>query len=113
MHNTFSYQNINTGRQVEIDIIKAVSVVVFMILCHVYEYDTEGYTSTFSWVSDELLGGLAAPVFMFAMGFGMKYSRNHSLKSQYWRGGEASHVRSAVEHIPLCYPQSVALGDYW
>lgn len=86
MHNTFSYQNINTGRQVEIDIIKAVSVVVFMILCHVYEYDTEGYTSTFSWVSDELLGGLAAPVFMFAMGFGMKYSRNHSLKSQYWRG---------------------------
>lgn len=86
MKKLFSDQNLNTGRQVEIDIMKAVTVVFFMILCHVYEHDTDGFESTFTWISDMLLGGFAAPVFMFAMGFGMKYSRSRNLNSQYWRG---------------------------
>lgn len=86
MKKLFSDQNINTGRQPEIDIIKAISVVVFMILCHVYEDDTVGYVSKFSWISDQLLGGLAAPAFMFAMGFGMKYSKSRNLQTYYWRG---------------------------
>ena len=86
MKKLFSDQNVNTGRQPEIDILKAISVVIFMILCHVYEEDTVGYVSLLSWTSDELMGGLAAPCFMFAMGLGMKYSKSRNLHSYYWRG---------------------------
>lgn len=86
MRKIFSDQDINTGRQVEIDMLKAVSVAIFMILCHVCEYNTDGYESNFTWLADSFLGGLAAPAFMFAMGFGMKYSRSSNLQKQYWRG---------------------------
>lgn len=86
MKKLFSSEDVNTGRQVEIDMIKAITVVVFMILCHVLEHDTNGFESTLSWIAEFILGGFSAPVFMFAMGIGMKYSRSHDLKKQYWRG---------------------------
>lgn len=86
MKKLFSSQEVNTGRQVEIDMIKAFSVVVIMILCHVYEHNTEGFESTLSYIADGYLGGIGAPVFMFAMGIGMKYSRSRNLQKQYWRG---------------------------
>lgn len=109
MKKLFSSQEVNTGRQVEIDLMKAVTVAFFMILCHVYEHDTNGFESTFTWVSDVLLGGLAAPVFMFSMGFGMQYSRSSNLQKQYWRGVKLLTFGQALNIFRYAIPYQL----YW
>lgn len=73
----FSKTQVNTGRQVELDLLKAFTVVFSMIIVHVYEYDTIGFEDDLTWWIDVIFGGiLAAPMFMFCMGAGMEYSRN-------------------------------------
>lgn len=109
MKKLFSREEVNTGRQVEIDIMKAITVAFFMILCHVYEHDTTGFDTTLTWISDEFLGGLAAPVFMFAMGFGMKYSRSSNLKKQYWRGVKLLTFGQALNILRYALPYQL----YW
>lgn len=109
MKKLFSSQEVNTGRQLEIDIMKAITVAFFMILCHVYEHDVDGFDSTFTWISDEVLGDLAAPVFMFAMGFGMTYSRSSSLQKQYWRGVKLLTFGQALNIFRYAIPYQL----YW
>lgn len=75
----FSEQKINTGRQVELDLAKCMSI-VFMIFLHClmvttcFSNDVSLYMQR---AIGQLLGGpFAAPVFMFSMGVGIVYSRN-------------------------------------
>ncbi len=84
-------ENVNTGRQFEIDIAKVISI-VWMILVHV---DEECYKNiefapgleTGINLFIEFVGGpLAAPVFMIAMGIGMVYSKNQEPKVNAIRG---------------------------
>ncbi len=75
----FAKDNINKGRQVELDIAKAISI-VFMILTHV-EIIAVLFSNTISYdyhyIVTLVSGGVfSAPVFMFCMGVGLVYSRN-------------------------------------
>jgi len=82
-----SKEKINTGRQVEIDLLKAFTVVFSMIIIHVFDYDTISFDNNFTWWLDTVFGGIfAAPVFMFCMGLGMVYSRNSDPRQTMIRG---------------------------
>ena len=77
----FSDQKVNSGRQVELDFAKCMSI-VFMIFLHclmvtsAFNYDISVYMQK---GIGQLLGEpFAAPVFMFSMGFGTVYSRNQA-----------------------------------
>ncbi len=77
----FSKEKVNSGRQVELDLAKCMSI-VFMIFLHCLMVTT-GFNNTVSpYMSKaigQLLGGpFAAPVFMFSMGVGIVYSRNQA-----------------------------------
>lgn len=73
---------VNTGRQPELDVAK-VAAILYMVVIHVYEeMSVVNYwvrpDSLFRTVLEFLGGPLAAPVFMFAMGVGMVYTRHRS-----------------------------------
>lgn len=79
MTQLFSNERVNSGRQVEFDIAKCLAI-VFMIFLHCLMV-TSGFNNDISLFMkrgiSQLLGGpFAAPVFMFAMGVGIIYSRN-------------------------------------
>lgn len=81
-------ERVNTGRQMEIDIAKGLSI-LFMILVHTLEQISPEHL----YISDrvvfvvELLGSpFAAPVFMFAMGVGLVYSRKSTPLLLFRRG---------------------------
>ncbi len=79
MAKLFSNEPVNSGRQVELDLAKCLAI-IFMILLHCLMV-TSGFANTISIFMQrgisQLLGcPFAAPVFMFAMGVGMVYSRN-------------------------------------
>lgn len=82
-----SKEKINTGRQIEVDLMKAFCVVFSMIIIHVFDYSTVGFESNFIWWIDTIFGGIfAAPLFMFCMGIGTVYSRNSNPKTMAVRG---------------------------
>ena len=79
MEKLFSDQNVNSGRQAELDLAKCLAI-FFMIFLHCY-FATSYFENTISVgmqrAVSQLFGGpFAAPVFMFAMGVGMVYSKN-------------------------------------
>ena len=81
---------VNTGRQPELDVAK-VAAILYMVVIHVYEeMSVVNYwvrpDSLFRTVLEFLGGPLAAPVFMFAMGVGMVYTRHRSPRAFALRG---------------------------
>lgn len=77
--NLFSKENVNTGRQVELDIAKALSI-IFMVFLHTM-WVVMNYNSALSPVYEFVVGNIlgrpyAAPIFMFCMGVGIVYSRH-------------------------------------
>lgn len=89
MGKIFSDERVNTGRQIELDLAKC-SAIFFMIFLHCYfamsyfDYDISLFLER---GIAQLVGGpFAAPVFMFAMGVGMVYSRNQEPRYLIVRG---------------------------
>ena len=81
---------INTGRQMELDVAKALAI-PYMVIIHVYEeMSVVNYgvrpDNLFRGILEFLGGPLAAPVFMFAMGVGMVYTRHRSPRAFAMRG---------------------------
>ena len=79
MTKLFSNELVNSGRQAELDLAKCLAI-FFMIFLHCY-FGTSYFANDISLgmqrAVSQLFGGpFAAPVFMFAMGVGMVYSRN-------------------------------------
>ncbi len=79
MGQLFSEERVNSGRQVELDLAKCLAI-FFMIFLHCMMVSS-GFNNEISLFMQrgigQLLGGpFAAPVFMFAMGVGIVYSRN-------------------------------------
>ena len=77
----FSDQKINSGRQLELDFAKYLSL-IFMIFLHCLMV-TSGFNNHISIYMQRGIGQLlgepfAAPVFMFLMGVGIVYSKNQS-----------------------------------
>ena len=66
----FSYEKVNTGRQVELDIAKALSI-IFMVFLHTM-WVMMNYKYSFSPIYEFTVGNIlgrpyAAPIFMFCM----------------------------------------------
>ena len=75
----FSQEKVNVGRQVELDIAKALSI-IFMVFLHtmwmVMNYNQD-LSPLYEFVVGNVLGRpYAAPIFMFCMGVGIVYSRH-------------------------------------
>ena len=72
--NLFSDEKINTGRQVELDIVKALSI-IFMIFLHTFYVASlfkSSFNQNFHFILMNLLGRpYAAVIFMFCMGVGL------------------------------------------
>ncbi len=98
--------NVNSGRQFEIDIAKAVSI-IWMILVHVDEQSHKGIDfapGLETWINTfiEFVGGpLGAPIFMIAMGIGMVYSKNQA---------PATNAARGISLIKLGYILNIARG---
>lgn len=79
MEKIFSNEPVNRGRQTELDLAKCLAI-FFMIFLHCYfatSYFANDISLGMQRALSQLFGGpFAAPVFMFAMGVGMVYSRN-------------------------------------
>ena len=79
MEPLFSNEQVNTGRQAELDLAKCLAI-FFMIFLHCYfatSYFANDLSLGLTRLVSQLFGGpFAAPVFMFAMGVGMVYSKN-------------------------------------
>ncbi|MCL3779238.1 DUF1624 domain-containing protein [Prolixibacteraceae bacterium JC049] len=71
----FNPEKVNTGRQLELDIARALAV-VFMVFVHVQmTFSNEELAESFFGAVVDFMGGIpAAPVFMFLMGVGFLYS---------------------------------------
>jgi len=86
-----SEEFVNTGRQKAIDYIKAFAI-LYMVTIHWYEEMsvcyTDGTTTILGYIIEFLGGPLAAPVFMYAMGLGMVYSKHRSPKQLFLRGAK-------------------------
>lgn len=122
----FSSDLANRGRQIELDFAKGLAI-LFMLLGHSFQEFTawplQPNISTF--VISFLGGPPGAPVFMFALGVGIVYSRKSSPKNllprgirliilglvlnlfrdflpeytMYIRTGEASHIYSGIDYL--------------
>ena len=83
----FSSQRINTGRQPEVDLLKAFSIIM-MIVTHVIDELYIGYEvhTPFMVINDILAQSIGAMGFMICMGIGVVYSRAASPDSYIRRG---------------------------
>ena len=84
----FSKEKVNLGRQPELDLLKAFTVAFSMILIHVFDWDTTMFDPGFvmKLISKVGAGIWGAPVFMFAMGMGLKYGHRQTPGEAAWRG---------------------------
>ena len=112
-------ERINTGRQPELDVAK-VFAIVYMVVIHVYEeMSVVNYwarpDSVFRVVLEFLGGPLAAPVFMFAMGVGMVYTKYRTPRAFAIRGLKlllASYILNVVRMTIPFFLARLA-GDSW
>jgi uncharacterized membrane protein len=83
----FSSDPVNRGRQTELDIIKGAAI-LFMMLVHCYEEFTVWplQPGISAFIISFLGSPPSAPVFMFALGVGIVYSRKSNSKALLLRG---------------------------
>lgn len=89
LDNLFSDEKVNTGRQVELDIAKALSI-IFMVFVHILIV-APAFNNTISPSYMLIVGNIlgrpcAAPVFMFCLGVGIIYSRRSQWDTLIKRG---------------------------
>ncbi len=86
MNTIFSTERVNTGRQLEFDLAKAVTIVL-MIWTHTYEALSTGFEPSLSAINSYVRGSIAGAVtFMFCMGIGLSYTTHNSAKECIQRG---------------------------
>ena len=74
--NIFSEREVNTGRQIEIDLAKAIAIVL-MIWVHVYDELSTTFEPSVSYYDSDWRSAIYdAVTFMFCMGIGMVYTRS-------------------------------------
>ena len=111
IENLFSDEKINTGRQVELDITKALSI-IFMIFIHAFYVAglfNSSFNPNFKFIIMNLLGRpYAAAVFMFCMGVGVVYSRNSQWDVMIKRGVNLFLLGILVNVFEFFIPHFVA-----
>lgn len=86
MFDFISTDEINCGRQPELDIAKGLAI-CFMVLCHVVMILGSTHGDLLWILATDILGGPpAAPVFMTCLGIGVCYSRNSTAEKLAHRG---------------------------
>ena len=88
--NFLADKKVNTGRQKELDIAKALAI-IFMIFCHVIVFASFSNISIspgFEIILNQMGACIAAPVFMFCMGMGIVFSRHNQYNILIKRGVE-------------------------
>ena len=110
---------VNTGRQLELDVAK-VFAIFYMVIVHVYEeMSAVNYwampDSLFRIVIEFIGGPLAAPVFMFAMGVGMVYTKHRNPRAFAIRGLKLLAAAYILNIIRMTIPFLLArlAGDSW
>ena len=110
---------INTGRQVELDVAK-VFAILYMVTIHVYEeMSVVRYwarpDSLFREILEFVGGPLAAPVFMFAMGVGMVYTKHRTPRAFAMRGLRLLLASYLLNVVRMTIPFFLArlAGDSW
>lgn len=84
----FSKEIVNSGRQPELDLAKAVLIFCLALVHCIIECTSgEQLAHGIPFLFDSVIGGpLGAPMFMFAMGFGMVYTKRHTPEDYVRRG---------------------------
>lgn len=86
MKSLFSKEVVNSGRQKELDIAKGLAI-IFMIWQHILGLFIVTEYGVMEDIAVSILGcPFAAPVFMFAMGMGITYSRKNCSSDLLKRG---------------------------
>jgi len=85
--NLFAPGSVNRGRQLELDLVRGLAI-LFMLLVHCHEmFSVYPFEPTWSTYVIRFLGSPpAAPVFMFALGVGVAYTRKNTAKELARRG---------------------------
>ena len=110
---------VNTGRQLELDVAK-VFAIFYMVIVHVYEeMSAVNYwampDTLFRGIVEFIGGPLAAPVFMFAMGVGMVYTKHRNPRAFAIRGLKLLAAAYILNVVRMTIPFLLARlsGDSW
>lgn len=115
----FGKEEVNTGRQMFIDLAKVIAI-VFMVADHTWMYGGTELHDTWGLILDGVLGGpFAAPVFMTCMGIGVTYSHRSDAKSMMLRGLRllmAGYILNLIRFLGaaaafLCKDNEINLSD--
>ena len=107
-------EQVNTSRQFEVDCVRFFAI-LFMVCIHVYEFYTDcDYGSVmpdtvYRNVIEFLGGPMSAPVFMFAMGIGMVYTRHKTAKDFIKRGWKLLLLGYILNIVRETVPQLIEL----
>lgn len=88
--NFLADKKVNTGRQKELDIAKALAIIL-MIFCHVIVFASFSnilIAPEFELILNQAAANIAAPVFMFCMGIGIIFSRHNQYDLLIKRGAK-------------------------
>ena len=113
----FSNEPINTSRQWELDLARAVIIFCLALIHVTIECTTEeGLCSGIPYLFDTIIGGpFSAPMYMFVMGVGMCYTRKNTSKDHFIRGAKIFAVGYALNICRFLIPYSIGYfitGDH-
>ena len=113
----FSRELVNTSRQWEMDLARAV-IIFCLALIHVTIECTsdEGLCNGIPYLFDTIIGGpFSAPMYMFVMGVGMAYTRKNTPMEHFIRGFKILVVGYVLNICRFLIPYSIGYwvtGDY-
>ena len=113
----FSRDEINTTRQWELDLARAVIIFCLALIHVTIECTTdEGLCSGIPYLFDTVIGGpFSAPMYMFVMGVGMCYTRKNSPMEHFVRGVKIFAVGYILNICRFLIPYAIGYwitGDY-
>ena len=109
----FSDEKVNTGRQPELDLMKALCIIGMIVIHVLLDLGSDVLPETLDDFGTEFLG---AANFMLCMGIGMRYSRNQSAKGYLLRGFALLTVSQFLNLLRNALPNLIAywiLKDQW
>lgn len=100
----FSREPLNTGRQIEVDLAKALSI-IWMIFIHAFEQlpNIEGSGGSGEYILMRVLNTIfAATIFMFCMGLGMGYTKKNDPNLIILRGLKIFIIGALLNFFRMC-----------
>lgn len=113
----FSAEEVNTTRQWEFDLARAVIIFCLAVVHVTIECTSdEGLCSGIPYLFDTIIGGpFGAPMFMFVMGVGMAYTRRNTWQDHFIRGAKLFGLAYILNICRFLIPYLIGYavtGDY-